>query len=216
MARSAWESRPHAQKWRFLHRPRLSMKWIIVVYLYPVGSRGRVSIPASAVVISDVHSLWSKYKLTPFALERTRSFTDRASWRTVNQATVKKKKRMMREIRKVAKKKLPSTKWTGDRVEEEGRGITSSSVKASTDRPSDLRVPGLRVGSLGPLEGPAGTVWGVGGMGSSGLFLFPMSECVRETVRQKLAGGGVYGDWERGERRLKVVDRTGQNGIGRT
>jgi len=38
---------------------------------------------------------------TPVALDRTQSFINRMSWRTVNQATVKKMMKMIREIKNI-------------------------------------------------------------------------------------------------------------------
>ena len=60
-------------------------------------------------------SIWSKHVLTPVALlERIRSVVDRASRKTVNQVTAKKKVKMIRVIDNTVKAKLPSTKWIGD------------------------------------------------------------------------------------------------------
>ena len=79
-------------------------------------------------MVSSVYSLGYRHRLTPVALESTRSFIDRASWRTVNQVAIKKMMKMVREIKDVAKKKLSSTKWTGDRAERMGGwGIVISS-----------------------------------------------------------------------------------------
>jgi len=62
-----------------------------------------------------LYSMWSKQVLTPVALlERIRSVIDRASWKTVNQVTARKKVKMIKVIKNTVKKKFPSTKWTGD------------------------------------------------------------------------------------------------------
>ena len=171
------------------------MKWIQCVYLNPIDGNGRVSTPTARAIISDVHSLRCKHRLTPVALERAHSFMDRASRRTVNQATAKKQKRMIREIRNIAKKTLSSTTWTGDRVERaEERGITSSSVKAPANRSSELGVPGPRVGSLGSPARPAGVAWGAGGTGS--CLWFPMS--VRVEIREENCEAQIdIGGWQR-------------------
>ena len=154
------------------------MKWIICVYLDPIDGNGRVSTATSTAIISDVHSLRCKRRLTPVALERAHSFMDRASRRMVNQPTAKKKKRIIREIRSIAKKTLLSTVWAGDRVEKVGEWcIMSPSVKASVNRLSDLGVPGPRVGSSGSPVPSFGVVCGAGGTDS--CLQFPMSVLVR-------------------------------------
>ena len=58
-----------------------------------------------------------RHKLTQVVLERVPSFTSRTSWKTVNQVTIKETTKMIREIKNVARKKLPSTKSMGDRIE---------------------------------------------------------------------------------------------------
>ena len=70
---------------------------------------------------------------------------DRASWRTVNQVTAKKKMKMIKEIENVAKKKLPSTKWTG-----RGRGGRLTSAEAPDGRRPDFGVWKLQ--SWGPRD----------------------------------------------------------------
>ena len=170
------------------------MKWILCVYLNPIDGNGRVSTPTSRAIISDVHSLRCKHRLTPVALERAHSFMDRASRRTVNQATAKKQERMIREIRNIAMKTLPSTTWAGDRVEMAGgRGITSSSVKALANRSSDLGVPGPRVGSFGSPGHLAGMTWCAGGTGA--CLRFPMS--VRVEIREENCEAQIdIGGWQ--------------------
>ena len=105
--------RTDPSEWRSHRRWRLSKKRTIRLYLDPVEGHDRVSTPSSAKVISDALSDDGVNTGSPVALERIRSFTERASWRTVNQVTVMKMMKMMREIKGIAKK-LPSKKWTGD------------------------------------------------------------------------------------------------------
>ena len=86
-------------------------------------------------------------RLTPVALMNARSFMiDRASWTAVNQVTTKKMVKMMRKIRAMAREKLPSTKWAGDRVGGvEGPDITliSSSLAEVPADLSESGTPGL-------------------------------------------------------------------------
>ena len=64
--------------------------------------------------MGSVQLLWYKQGLTPVSLEKPWSLIDRASWRTANHATTKKMVKITREIEDIARRKFPSTKWTGD------------------------------------------------------------------------------------------------------
>ena len=64
-------------------------------------------------VISITRSLWYKCSLTPAELETSRPFIDRASRRTVNQVIVKEMTKKIKE--NIVMKKLPNTKWTGEK-----------------------------------------------------------------------------------------------------
>ena len=82
----------------------------------------------------------------------------------MNQVTAKKKVKMIKVIKNTAKKKLPSTKWTGDWVEiAEGWGtlLISSLMEVSMDQLPDLMgVP--RVRSPGFLKWPTDIEQGTG------------------------------------------------------
>lgn len=111
-------------------------------------------------------------KLTPVAPESARSSTDRTSRRTVNQVTIKETIKMIREIKNVARKKLPSTKSMGDRIERAWEGeitwSSSSSAGVSTGSLPDL----VRVGSFGCHESVVDVVAGARGTPSPFLLMW--------------------------------------------
>jgi len=120
-------------------RRRPSMKWIICMHRDSIGGRSQVLIPTIMATVSKTYPLKQGDRLTPVVLERTRSFIDRASRRTVNQVTVKKTVEMIREIKDIEMTKFPRMKWMRDGVG--GIALISSSTQASAGPPPDLRVP---------------------------------------------------------------------------
>ena len=165
------------------------------MHLGPVECCGQVSIPAASTVVSNVRSLAREHRLTPVALESTRSFIDRASWKTVNKVTVKKMMKIFREIKDIAKKKLFSARWTSDRVERIGGwGIMTSSLSAEVpaDRLSDFGVPGPGVRSLGSPGWLGDVVWSVEGTAPcscSLLSMFELSKFVKKIAKTEAAPG---------------------------
>jgi hypothetical protein len=97
---------------------------------------------------------------------------DRTSRRTVNQVTIKEMMKMIREIKNVARKELPSTKSMGDRIERAWEGeitrASPSSEGVSAGSLPDL----LRVGLLGFHESVVDVVAGTRGTPPPSLLMW--------------------------------------------